>query len=377
MKLSDISLPEVYMTNSADFRFFRRWFETCLSKVQYDIENLSDLYDPLRCKAELLWLLADTMGFKYDDRLPAAFNRLVLMYFMSMIRNRGSKDGVTLAAEVNLAQFNLLNYGKEKPILYDRLDDTSIPVNAVNVVPHTPEGYIDVIYFSDKTPLDACIEYVRPVGMYMFQQPGVRFDARTKISIDARLTDAADNNISAISTRVGHYSRNDYARLQKMNIDNEDAHEIDATDTRRPSWYRNSVAEEVPEADSGYRALYSLQLSNNEHIYKSLIDPIFGLGYTPNDVSTYDGPDTLPTEESGPGAKNWNLRYDKAQEESLGSDVYTVESTSSPTEIYPSVNPTMTYVGDAMSLDNSNIKYTKVDDAGNITIESYDSWPPQ
>lgn len=107
MDMRSVSVPEIYK-ESQDFRFFMDWFASALSKLQYDTENFLDLYDPLRCPEELLWLLADTMGFKYDDRLPASFNRLVLLYFMSMIRNRGSKDGVTLAAETNLAQFNIL-----------------------------------------------------------------------------------------------------------------------------------------------------------------------------------------------------------------------------------------------------------------------------
>ena len=161
MNISEVSVPEIYETSS-DFRLFIRWFSAALSKIQHDTENLPDIYDPLKCPDWLLWMLCDTMGFKYDDRLPTAFNRLVLVYFMSMIRNRGSKDGVTLAAEVNLAQFNVLEYGKEKDILYNRLEDTSIPVNAAYVTPHTAEGYIDVVYFSSKEPVDACIEYVRP-----------------------------------------------------------------------------------------------------------------------------------------------------------------------------------------------------------------------
>ena len=160
MKISEIPVPEVYK-ESADFRFFLKWFETCLSKIKYDTDNMLDLYDPQRCPSNLLWLLADTMGFKYDTRLCTAFNRLVLLYFVSMIRNKGSKTGVTLAAEVNLAQFNINNYGKEKDILYDRLEDTSIPVNSVYVTPHTKEGYIDIVYFSTEKPIDACVEYVR------------------------------------------------------------------------------------------------------------------------------------------------------------------------------------------------------------------------
>ena len=201
MRISEIPVPEVYK-ESADFRFFLKWFENALQKVRYDTENILDLYDPLRCKSELLWMLADTMGFKFDDRLPVAFNRLVLLYFMSMIKNRGSKNGVMLAAEVNLAQFNINEYGKQNEILYDRLEDTSIPVNAVYVTPHVEEGYIDVVYFSAEKPVDACIEYVRPVGMYCFQHAGVRVDSRTKISIDARLTNINEVYTTAGPTRV-------------------------------------------------------------------------------------------------------------------------------------------------------------------------------
>ena len=235
MDIKDISIPEVYRS-SADFRFFLNWIQQDLKKTQYDTENFFDLYDPLRCPQDLVWALADTMGYKYDSRMPTSFNRLVLLYFMSMIRNRGSKDGVTLAAEVNLAQFKLLRDAEgyeldgieypKKEILYNRLEDTSIPVNSVYVTPHTDKGYIELVYFSTRMPADICIEYVRPLGMFLFQNAGVSFDARTKISIDARLTDTRDSFVHdggdgriGLSynfgpTQVGRYNRDDYARMQ-------------------------------------------------------------------------------------------------------------------------------------------------------------------
>lgn len=380
MKLTDIAIPEVYL-ESSDFRLFLRWFATCLLKTQYDTENMPDLYDPLRCPDNLLWMLADTMGFKYDDRLPTAFNRLVLVYFMSMIRNRGSKDGVTLAAEVNLAQFNIINYGKEKNILYNRLEDTSIPVNSVYVTPHTAEGYIDVVYFSENNPIDACIEYVRPVGMYLFATPGVRCDARTKISIDARLTNLYDGDMSIGATRVGRYTRKDYASLQKV----YDATEPQPTpsETRDTAWYRNSVSEGEPVVNAGYRALSSLQLCNNDHIVKSLIpsiDPevpptkereaIFGLGYTPTQVEVFDG--RLPLQPEADNPYTWNLRYDRGRDYSVGvggRDVYPVATLESDTaaggreSVYPvptpRINPIMMQVGDAISMSDDNTEYTQ------------------
>ena len=403
MQIHDVSTPEVY-NESADFRFFLKWFEAALTKVHYDTENGMDLYDPLKCPANLLWMLADTIGYKYDDRLPVSFNRFVLVYFMSMIRNRGSKDGVTLAAETNLKQFDietlagtgyLSNDGNivpPKDTLYNRLEDTSLPVNSAYVTPHTEEGYIDVVYFSDRIPVDACIEYVRPLGMYCFQSAGVRMDARTKISIDARLTNINDLGMSLGPTHVGHYSRTDYARMQKILHNEVHHHQVDEDleDKRRNVWYRNAdyegglhddpVQARKRNINPGYRALYSLQLCNNEHIVKSLVpsnpgivypnpdelnpepvhnqEQIFGLGWKPQDVDCkYPDDYVLPDIEENdnlPGGKlrPWNLRYDKERDNATTMDTYTIDEDRSISIVSPRpmVNPVMKVIGDAISL---------------------------
>lgn len=399
MRISNISVPEIYK-ESHDFRIFLKWFEHALSQLRYDTENIPDLYDPQRCKSNLLWMLADTIGFKYDDRLPTSFNRLVLLYFMSMIRNKGSKNGITLAAEVNLAQFNLIEYGKEKDILYDRLEDTSIPVNSVYVTPHVEDGYIDVVYFSAEKPIDACIEYVRPLGMYCFQHAGVRVDSRTKISVDARLMDTRDMRISIGPTHVGHYSREDYARLQKTRADVSTYHynnndveydgeftstTLDASHSRRGVYYRNKDYEQQPNnsLSPGYRRLYSLQLCNNTHIMKSLIpekdaeitgddttpmqerEQIFSLGYGPQDVSVFYPDDYLKNEDN----PMYNLRYDKQTDESIKADLHTVDEdrTTDTLNPRPAVNKPMFKIGGGISLNSKNTVYSKVDENDEIT----------
>ena len=305
MQIKDIPVPDVYKEESADFRFFLKWFDYALTKIQYDITNMMDLYDPLKCPKDLLWLLGDTMGFKYDDRgeLCEAFNRFIMLYFMSLIKYKGSKTGVTLAAEVNLKQKDINAYGQEDDILYSRLEDTSIPVNSVYVESDVDEGYINVVYFTDQKPIDACIEYVRPLGMYCFQYAGVRIDSATKISIDARLANASDSMGSIGATRVGHYTRNDYARLQHMS--NEPKQHNNLNDTRAKAWARSSTTPvgSEPTQNAGYRALSSLQLANNEHIVKSLFSqPIFSLGYGPT-VDTITSVDITDPK--------YNLRYNR------------------------------------------------------------------
>ena len=424
MRFKDISTPEIYK-ESWDFRFFLKWIWECFTKIKYDTEHVIDNYDPLKCKEELLWMLGDTVGWKYDDRLPACFNRLVLLYFMTMMRRKGSRSGVTFAAEINLAQFNLISYGagyededgnvvEGKDILYNRLEDISVPVNSVYVTPHTREGYIEVVYFSTEKPIDACIEYVRPLGMYLFQHAGVRFDARTQISIDARLTNTTEMMESIGSTHVGHYTREDYARMQKINdfpggtnlydgenvqsnIPNDpildNALHVNTNDQRDKVWYRNSTyeVEKTPEINPGYRALYSLQLCNNEHIVKSLIDPIFSLGYGPqsendsysdepyyiteNDVTVVNPRSYLVPayEDKDP----YNLRYDRQQELNITTDVVTLDEEGNSDSRYQNpgtkldpiaaVNPIMSIVGDAISLND--VKFSNTDDGESYDIE--------
>ena len=385
--VKDISLPEVYK-QSEDFRFFCKWFAEALKKIQFDTDNIADLYDPLKCPADMLWALADTMGYAYDDRLnlSVAFNRLVLLYFMDMIYHRGSKDGVTLSAEVNLAQFNLANKAKDNDVLYDRLEDTSIPSNAVTVVPHTEHGYIDVVYYSDRLPTDACIEYTRPLGMFCFQHAGVKFSARTKMTVDARLTDMRDIGNSPTYgggkswiTQVGHYRRDDYARLQGGS---DATYPPYSNDKRHDVYYRNSAYEGRPNKDisPGLRSLYSLQFSNNEEVVKSLLPPLFSLGYEPQTLETVfpdayvdgAGDDYIHHPSTVDELKPYNLRYDSATDDELEerSELYvetvdkviSADSDHSILHPYPAVNPVMSKLGDAMSKNDTNTQYYEMPD---------------
>jgi len=375
MKISDISVPEIYK-KSADFRFFLKWFEYALTKLQYDITNTADLYDALRCPKDLLWMLGDTMGYQYDDRLCAAFNRFVMLYFMSMIKYKGSQLGVTLAAEVNLKQKDINAYGEENEILYNRLEDTSIPNNSVYVESNVDSGYINVIYFTDEKPIDTCVEYVRPLGMYCFQYAGVRIDSTTKISVDARLAKAGDAVGIIGPTKVGKYSRNDYARLQKMK--HESAVEmVNTNDTRAKAYSRNSEIESEPTVDAGYRALNSLQLANNDHIVKSLFSkPIFNLGYGPT-VDTMEDVDV--------NDPRYNLRYNRTVDiysqapapDSTYLPVDTLDHNreSTPTDPKPKVNGIMTQLGERILSSPTPVSTPILTEDGQNILSTEDGEP--
>lgn len=66
----------------------------------------------------------------------------------------------------------------------------------------------------------------------------------------------------------------------------------------------------------------------------------------------------------------WNLRYDRDLEESTDPDVWTLDADRS-TDILngrPVVNPIMSSVGDAISMNKETAKYTEVDDLGNMKV---------
>ena len=378
MNIRDIPVPEIYK-ESSDFRFFIRWFDYALMKIQYDTANMMDLYDPLRCPKDLLWLLGDTMGYQYDDRLCAAFNRFAMLFFMSLIKYKGSKTGVTLAAEVNLKQKDINAYGEENQINYDRLDDTSIPANSVYVESNVEDGYIDVVYFTDEKPIDSCIEYVRPLGMYCFQHAGVRIDSTTRISVDARLANAEDYTGTIGTTRVGHYSRNDYARLQHMMDEPNQVNNWE--DGRQPAWKRSSTAETTPTVNAGYRALSSLQMANNEHIVKSLFsEPIFSMGYGPT-VDTMEDVDVKDP--------RYNLRYNRTVDlqtqtptettpSYLPVDTLDVNRESTYTDPKPKVNGIMTSLGERIistypmpiSIEDNDRQQLAAEDDNNVNLHT-------
>ena len=193
--------------------------------------------------------------------------------------------------------------------------------------------------------------------MYCFTHSGVRVDSRTKITVDARLTNLNDLSLPVGPTRVGHYRRADYASMQRL-IERVPGKKY--WERRQPVWYRNSDYEGTPKRtiDPGYRTLYSLQISNNEHIVKSLTpDPIFSIGYGPHDVTTVY-PDNYLKNRDYP---EFNLRYDRDLEESITPDVYTVDAdrTKDILNPRPAVNMVMTTMGDAMAMAPDNSKYTK------------------
>jgi hypothetical protein len=307
--------PEIYWKESEEFRVFLSAIDQAFDETFDKTERITDCLDPLQVQENLISKLAHRMGFVYDWRFQPQFNRLVLHHFPSMIYNRGSITGVSIGALTNLASLcldeldatsdrefqyfadnyrnaydrgvaiinqdtgysahngidreadpkltvdsNAVNFEAEiraRAITEDRLDDTSLPNNAVAISVNTDAFMIDergrvrlernepyfinVIYFSETVPVDACLEYVRPMGMYLFQHAGVKLSAQNRVLLHPTLGDQFNNHqpvqvdvwgrrlLGSGSQRinpnerfspsiyggVGDYNRTDFATIQQ------------------------------------------------------------------------------------------------------------------------------------------------------------------
>ena len=79
-------VPEIYK-ESRDFRVFLKLLDIIINSSKYDIDNWTILYDPLLCPDRFLPLLADIIGYRYDNDLSVTENRIIMHEFNSMIKN--------------------------------------------------------------------------------------------------------------------------------------------------------------------------------------------------------------------------------------------------------------------------------------------------
>ena len=133
---------------------------------------------------------------------------------------------------------------------------------------------------------------------------------------------------------------------------NEPRQIVNSRDVRAKAYARNSEAEEVPTINAGYRALSSLQLSNNAHIVNSLFSkPIFGIGEGP--TSPIDESTVVTIEELNVNDPKYNLLYNKTvdihSQNELVVNTLDPDKTSTPTHPQPRVNNEILKLGDNIS----------------------------
>lgn len=141
-------VPESY-SDSRDYRVFLRLASILLSVLRDNISGTPLTYSAEDCPREMLSLLADMVGYKYVDSRDVESNRMIIKYFPHLIRYRGSRVGVKIAAALSI----------------NSMDEA--PQNSLDsiIVEYDYENAIIKIYFPETDILSRdLIEAVRPAG---------------------------------------------------------------------------------------------------------------------------------------------------------------------------------------------------------------------
>jgi phage tail-like protein len=186
MLKSENFLPKVY-SNSRDYKALLTLLDIVLNLSKYEIDNIKDLYDPMKCPVQLLPYLAEMVGYKYNNKDSVRENRIIIANFAKLIHYRGSEIGIKLAAALSLN-----SAGKEEEIS---------DLQFLQVIYNRENATIQIFYPRNYTKVRNLMDYVRPVGMttsligamgfYATEQVGVT----TEVDVKVRPFETGKNNI--------------------------------------------------------------------------------------------------------------------------------------------------------------------------------------
>ena len=141
-------VPEVY-SESRDYRVFLRLLSLLISVLKDKVDRVPTLYSSDECPKDLLYLLADMVGYSLDSSRTTQSNRMIISNYPVMLRNRGSRTGLKMAAALSL------NSKSSSP---------SYSLDNILIEYDFDKGLIKIYYPSDEELDFDLIEAVRPIG---------------------------------------------------------------------------------------------------------------------------------------------------------------------------------------------------------------------
>ena len=85
-----------YYEYSRDYQVFLKLLDIIVNACNADTRYFTSLVSPMQCKARLLPLLSNYVGYSYDYEESVALNRLITKNWATLKRNRGSLTGFSI-----------------------------------------------------------------------------------------------------------------------------------------------------------------------------------------------------------------------------------------------------------------------------------------
>ena len=133
-------------------KIFCKLFDLLINHFKTNTDYWVSLIDFDECPDNLLPLLASYVGYKYDYTESYSTNRLIIKHYPEMIRNRGSRVGMSLATALSVNALGTI----------DKVE----ALNMFHIEPIQSDSMIKIyIYFpSNLSKIRDLLEVVRPAG---------------------------------------------------------------------------------------------------------------------------------------------------------------------------------------------------------------------
>lgn len=142
------NVPDVYVRNSRDFQLLSRLYTSVFAGVRFDSGTIKNIINPILANDRILDLIATRIGFFTNEVIDVDTYRIILKAFPYLIKNKGSKKGISEAVNTILKI-----EGKYKIQTKVNIDNDNYTINI-----YTGEK------IQNKKALKALLEYIVPVG---------------------------------------------------------------------------------------------------------------------------------------------------------------------------------------------------------------------
>lgn len=182
-RLAD-NVPEVYVQKSRDFQLFTRLYDSVFNGVKYSTDALQLTLNTKECNQSLLELLKTKLGLFSDVTLTDHELRCVLQAFPTLIRHKGSWQGVDDI--LNLFQRINLNHG-DRGHVNKETANSGVKETTDNGKEKIQEPYQIVLEFNQPLNNDKLLmellRYVLPTGYTVVYTVAETSTANTTITL--------------------------------------------------------------------------------------------------------------------------------------------------------------------------------------------------
>lgn len=188
--------PAVYYNKSRDFQFIGRLYDVVLNSIKTNSELINAMVTDSNVDAQLVDLLALTMGFKTRHQYNVKQLIAVCSIFPLILKNKGTITAIKLIGNTLLRAEGITDN-------FSCYVDRNNPAELILVV---PSG------LSDKTLLQDLLNYVLPAGMTYKMIANLSQDKTTTISVTQDKIKIFTTHSAYTSTVVG--AENNYTSVE-------------------------------------------------------------------------------------------------------------------------------------------------------------------